>query len=101
LGYKTPEELFTGKKLDVSHFIIFRSPIYFHVLREKRNKLGASRKKGIFLGYSENTKGYRVYVAGQREVEIGHDVTFDKDMALSKVDNLPTLRGSKELTLGN
>eukprot|EP00253_Pinus_taeda_P036299 PITA_36299 len=44
--------------------------------------------------------GYRIYVGGQREVEIRHDVTFDEDMALSKVDNLPTLRGSKEADTG-
>ena len=29
------------------------------------------------MGYSENSKGYRIYVGGQREVEISHDVTFD------------------------
>eukprot|EP00253_Pinus_taeda_P016366 PITA_16366 len=88
--------MFTSKKPNVSHFRIFGSPIYFHVPKEKRNKLGASGNKGIFVGYSENTKGYRIYVVGQRKVEISHDVTFDEDMALSKVDNLPTLRGSKE-----
>ena len=93
---QTPEEKFIGKKPDVSHFRIFGSPVYFHVPKEKRNKLGASGKKGIFLGYGENTKGYRIYVAGQREVEISHDVTFDDDMALSKVDNLPTLRSTQE-----
>lgn len=48
------------------------------------------------MGYSENTKGYRIYVIGQREIEISHDVTIDEDMALSKVDNIPTQRGSKE-----
>jgi len=88
--------MFTGKKPDVSHFRIFGSPVYFHVPKEKRNKLGASGKKGIFVGYSENTKGHRIYVASQREVEISHDVTFDEDITLSKVDNLPTLRGFKE-----
>eukprot|EP00253_Pinus_taeda_P028274 PITA_28274 len=88
--------MFTGKKPDVPHFRIFGSHVYFHVPKEKRNKLGASRKKGIFVGYSENTKGYRIYVAGQREVEISHDVTFDEDMPLIKVDNLPTLRSSQE-----
>eukprot|EP00253_Pinus_taeda_P016236 PITA_16236 len=40
---------------------------------------------------------YRIHVAGQREVVINHDVTFDEDMALSKVDNLPTLRSSQEV----
>ena len=96
MGSKTPEEKFTGKKPDVSHFKIFGSPVYFHVLKEKRNKLGASGKKGICVGYGENTKGYRIYVAGQREVITSHDVTFDEDMALSKVINLSTLRSSQE-----
>ena len=35
-------------------------------------------------------------MVGQREVEISHDVTFDEDMSLSKVDNLPILRKYKE-----
>ena len=48
------------------------------------------------MGYSENSKGYSIYVVGQREVEISHDVTFDEDMALSKVDNLPIPRKDKE-----
>ena len=48
------------------------------------------------MGYGENTKGYRIYVADQREVVISHDVTFDEDMALSKVNNLLTLRSSLE-----
>ena len=94
LGSKTPEEMFTGKKPDVSHFRIFGSPVSFHVPKEKMNKLGAFGKKGIFVGYGENTKGYRIYVASQREVIISHDVTFDEDMALCKVINLPTLRSS-------
>jgi len=96
LGSMSPEEKFTGKKPDVSHLKNFGSPVYFHVPKEKRNKLGASGKKGIFVGYGENTKGYRIYVAGQREVIISHDVTFDEDMALNKVINLPTLRSSQE-----
>jgi len=49
LGSKTPEEMFTSKKPKVSHFRIFGSHVYFHVLKEKRNKLGASGKKGMTL----------------------------------------------------
>ena len=97
LDSKTPEEVFTDKKPNVSHFRIFGSPVYFHVPKEQRSKLDSSGKKGIFVGYSENSKGYRIYVVGQREVEISHDVTFDEDMALSKVDNLPILRKDKEV----
>ena len=70
LDFKTPEEVFTGKKLDVSHLRIFGCLVYFHVLKEKRNKLEAFGKKGIFVGYSENSKAYKIYVPGQRDVEV-------------------------------
>ena len=46
---------------------------------EKRSKLDASGKKGMLVGYSETSKAYRVYVPGQRQVEICHNVTFDED----------------------
>ena len=78
LDSKIPEEVFSGKKLDVSHFRVFGSLVYFYVLKEKRSKMDASRKKGMFVGYNETSKTYRIYVPGQREVEICHDVTFKK-----------------------
>lgn len=37
LDFKTPEEVFIGKKPNVSHFRIFGCPVYFHVPKEKRN----------------------------------------------------------------
>ena len=49
LGSKTLEEKFTSKKPDVSHFKIFGSPVYFHVPKEKRNKMGIW-KEGNFRG---------------------------------------------------
>lgn len=85
LDFKTPEEVFTSKKLDVSHFRNFRCPIYFHVLKEQRNKLDASGKKGTFVGYSETSKAYRIYVLGKREMELSHDITFDEDSPFRKI----------------
>lgn len=84
LDFKTPEEVFTSKKPDVSHFRIFGCPVYFHVPKEKRNKYEASGKKGIFVGYNENSKAYRIYVPRQKDVEVSHDITFNKDTSLGK-----------------
>jgi hypothetical protein len=53
LGLKTPEEMFTGKKPDVSHLKIFGCPVFIHIPKEKRNKMDPSGKKGIFVGYCE------------------------------------------------
>jgi hypothetical protein len=52
LGLKTPEEMFTGKKPEVSHLKIFGYPLFIHIPKEKRNKLDPSGKKGIFVGSS-------------------------------------------------
>ena len=51
--------------------------------------------------YNETLKAYKVYVLGQREVEICHDVTFDKDASLRKVVNLPGSEDDHEARLGN
>jgi transposase InsO family protein len=42
LGFKTPEEMFTRKKPEVSHLKIFGCPVFIHILKEKRNKLDPS-----------------------------------------------------------
>ena len=96
LDSKNPEEVFSGKKPDVSHFRVFGCPVYFHVSKEKRSKLDASGKKGMFVGYSETSKAYRIYVPDQREVEICHDVSYDEDATLKKVRNLPSSKDDKE-----
>ena len=81
----TLDEVFTSKKPDVSHFRIFGCSIYFHAPKEKRNKLNAPRKKGTFMGYNETSKAYKIYVSGQREVTLFHNVTFDEDSSLRKI----------------
>jgi hypothetical protein len=84
LGLKTLEEMFTGKKPEVSHLKIFGCPVFIHILKEKRNKLEPSGKKGIFVGYCEVSKAFRIYIPGHHHIEISRDVTFDEDATLKK-----------------
>jgi hypothetical protein len=62
LGLKTPEEIFTRKKLEVSHLKIFGCPVFIHIPKEKRNKMEPSGNKGIFVGYCEVSKVFRIYI---------------------------------------
>jgi hypothetical protein len=55
--------------------------VFVHVPKEKRTKLEPSRKKGTFVGYSETSKVYIIYIPGKRQIEISRDVTFDEDEA--------------------
>ncbi|XP_059072468.1 retrovirus-related Pol polyprotein from transposon TNT 1-94 [Cryptomeria japonica] len=80
----TLEEAFTGSKSDISHLRIFGSPVYVHVPKEKRSKLEPSGKKGMLVGYSESSKAFRIYIPGQRYVEVSRDVKFEEDIAFKK-----------------
>jgi hypothetical protein len=57
---KTPEEVFLGIKLEVGHLRIFGCPMYIHVPKEKTTKMEPSGKKGVFVGYSDNSKTYMI-----------------------------------------
>jgi transposase InsO family protein len=74
----TPEESFTGMNSEIGHFRIFRCPVYLHVPKEKRSKLEPSGRKGTFVGYSESSKAYQIYIPGQRQIEVRRDVTFEE-----------------------
>ena len=62
----------------------FGCPVYVHIPKEKRTKLDPSGKKGIFVGYSESSKAYRIYFPGYKKIDISRDVTFDEGTAYNK-----------------
>jgi hypothetical protein len=62
----TPKEAFTRVKPEVGNFRIFGCPVYFHIPKEKRSNLDPSGRKGTFVGYSESSKAYWIYIPGQR-----------------------------------
>jgi hypothetical protein len=80
----TPEEAFTGVKHEIGNFRIFGCPIYFHVPKEKRSKLYPSWRKGKFERYNEYSKAYRIYIPGQRQIEISRDVTFEEEIVFQR-----------------
>ena len=79
LDKKTLEEDFLGEKLEVIHLRIFGCSMYIHIPKEKRTKLNPSWTKGIFVGYSDTSKAYRIYFPGFKKIDISRDVTFDED----------------------
>jgi hypothetical protein len=80
----TPKEAFTGVKPEVGHLRIFGCPVYIHVPKEKRIKLDPSGRKGTFVGYNESSKAYRIYIPGQRQIEVRRDVTFEEEVSFKR-----------------
>ena len=82
IGMSTPEEDFTGKKLDVSHLKIFGSSLYVHVTKNARKKLEPTTKVGIFMGYTETPHNYHVYFPNIRMTVVRRDIKFNEEKAM-------------------
>jgi hypothetical protein len=76
----TPEEAWTKIKPDVSHFRVFGSIAWAHIPDEKRKALQPKSEKCIFVGYSEDVKGYRLLQPHCNEIIIRRDVKFDENI---------------------
>ena len=63
--------------------------MYIHIPKEKRTKLYPLGKKGIFVGYSESWKAYKIYFLGFKKINISRDVTFDEDSTYIKSKKRP------------
>ena len=84
MGDKTTEEAFSRKNPDVGHFRIFGCLTYSHVPSEKRTKLEPTVEKVIFVGYSETSKAYRIYIPSLRKTVVRRDVRFEEDRAFRR-----------------
>ena len=71
--------MFSGERPEVIHLNIFGCPVYIHIPKKERSKLDPSGMKGLFVGYSEQSKAYRIYIPRHHQIELSRDVKFDED----------------------
>lgn len=76
LDYLTPEEKWSGKRPDISHLKVFGCEAMVHIPKEKAKKWDPKAIKMIFVGYSNETKGYRFFDPKTRKALISRDAIF-------------------------
>ena len=76
---KTPIEAWNRRKPSVKHLRIFGCICYAQVPKEKRYKLDEASEKCIFIGYSTQSKGYKLYSLKTKKVIVSRDVLFDEN----------------------
>ncbi len=75
---KTPYELWKNRKPNISYFHIFGCFCYILNTKENLGKFDSKSDKAIFLGYSTNSKGYRIYNLRTQTMEISMHIVFDE-----------------------
>ena len=76
----TSEEAWSKIKPDVSHFRVFGCEARDHISDEKRKALEPESEKCIFVGYSEDVKGYRLLQPHSHDIMIRRYVKFDENL---------------------
>ncbi|MGZ4851256.1 MAG: reverse transcriptase domain-containing protein, partial [Candidatus Bathyarchaeia archaeon] len=72
----TPMELWTGIKPDLKYMRVFGCDAWYHVPTQKRKKLDSKGHKGMFIGFSEETLGWRILDVETMQVKVSKDVVF-------------------------
>lgn len=73
---KTPHHLWKKAIPDLAHLRIFGSKCYYTIPKKKIKKLDPRAHLGIFVGYSTQSKGYKIWDPNSRKMIVSRDVTF-------------------------
>nr|GEX21976.1 retrovirus-related Pol polyprotein from transposon TNT 1-94 [Tanacetum cinerariifolium] len=85
---KTPHELLRGRKPTLDYFRVFGSKCFILNTKDYLTKFDLKSYKGIFLGYSQNSKAYIILNKHTRKVYESLNVTFDETPPPSKTSPL-------------
>jgi transposase InsO family protein len=81
----TPEEMWSGKKQDISHLREFGSEVY--VIDEgERSKLDAKACKHTFVGFEDGPRAIRYYDVHTKRVKISRNAFFIEDIVDSHTE---------------
>lgn len=88
-GDQSPEERWTNEKPDLSHLKVFGCKALVHVPKQKRRKLDVKSDDCILMGYSTESKAYRLFNTKSAKIITSRDVIFfenNKKVIANKFD---------------
>jgi hypothetical protein len=89
LDDETPQEIWTGKQLSLTHLKVFGCDAYVHVPKENKSKLDKKTEKCIFSRYKDRLKGYKLWNPKTKKVVYSRDVIFREMKDVVKQEVLP------------
>ncbi|GJV83525.1 retrovirus-related pol polyprotein from transposon TNT 1-94 [Tanacetum coccineum] len=84
---RTPYEIFRERIPDISYFHVFGCLVFIHNHKDHLVKFDAKADDGYFLGYSFNSKAFRVFNGRRQQIEETCHVTFDESIEAIRFTN--------------
>ncbi|KAL5733960.1 hypothetical protein ACOSP7_031821 [Xanthoceras sorbifolium] len=96
-----PEEVWSGKEVNISHLRVFGCISYVHIDSAERSKFDAKSNKCVFVGYGGDEFGYRFWDYENRKIIRSRDVIFNenlmyKDRSIAESSSSTTEAETKE-----
>ena len=73
---KTPHELLYEEKPNYDHMRIFGCLVYYRSTETRGDKFEIRGRPGVFVGYPQGTKGYKIYDPSNKKIIVSRDVKF-------------------------
>lgn len=83
LGGRTLYEIWHNYEPEVGHLREFGCKVFCLDTKPKTGKLDLRTKEGIFIGYSDTSKAYRVWFPDDRSVQAIRDIKFFEEKSLT------------------
>ncbi|KAK1646456.1 hypothetical protein QYE76_064261 [Lolium multiflorum] len=96
LHNKTPYELLTGNKPNVTYIRVFGCKCLVKNNKGKLGKFETRSIEGIFVGYAENSHAYRYYNRSSGTIEVSCDVVFLEDNGSQVEQVVPCVAGNDD-----
>lgn len=84
----TPFEAYFKEKPKFENLQEFGIRVSAHIPKQRRKKLDSKNRFGILVGYSEDTKAYRIFFSETNKIEILCDVIFLPQRERNKIEAL-------------
>ncbi|GJR28161.1 retrovirus-related pol polyprotein from transposon TNT 1-94 [Tanacetum coccineum] len=84
---KTPYEIFRERIPDINYFHVFGCPVFIHNHKDHLGKFDVKADDGYFLGYSFNSKAFRVFNTRRQQIKETCRVTFDESIEAIRFTN--------------
>ncbi|GJU69597.1 retrovirus-related pol polyprotein from transposon TNT 1-94 [Tanacetum coccineum] len=98
---KTLYEIYRGRKPSLEYFKVFGSKCFILNTKDYLTKFDPKSYKGVFLGYSQNSKAYIILNKHTMKVKESLNVTFDESTPPTKLSPLVDDDVGKEEAIEN